>query len=335
MAGERRFMRMKKFLSPALVLFFLSPVIGELLSGSAPPAEFFNPLGLIILSVLYGGGAILARELTHRWGKGWLTLLILGAAYGIAEEGLMCKSFFDPGWMDLGILGSYGRWLGVNWVWCLELTIYHAIFSIAIPIMLVTLMFPSRREQTWIGKRKLCIVFGGWIANAVFIFIFIGKYRPPAVHYLVTMAIVVTLCILAWRLPCPRLASFAGRNRPAHTFWVLLTGFLTTLVFFIFLAWMLPNTPTHPLLTMLFMLGEVVLVSWVILKLSGGGLAWSNKHQLALASGGLIFFVLLAPMQELDKNRPDNTTGMTIVGLAIAIFLFGLMKHIRRVENRI
>jgi hypothetical protein len=86
---------------------------------------------------------------------------------------------------------------------------------------------------------------------------------------------------------------------------------------------------------MLFMLGEVVLVSWVILKLSGGGLAWSNKHQLALASGGLIFFVLLAPMQELDKNRPDNTTGMTIVGLAIAIFLFGLMKHIRRVENRI
>ena len=334
MAGEERFMRVKMFSSPAFVLFFLSPVIGELLSGSAPPAEFFNPLGLIILSVLYGGGAILARELTHRWGKSWLTLLILGAAYGIAEEGLMCKSFFDPNWMDLGILGSYGRWLGVNWVWCLELTIYHAIFSIAIPIMLVTLMFSSRREQTWISKRKLYIVFGGWIANAVFIFVFIGKYRPPAVQYLATLAIVVALCLLAWRLPCPRFTSFTGRNRPAHPFWFLLTAFLATFVFF-FLFWMLPNTPTPPLLTMLFMLGEVALVGWVMLKLSGGGLAWSNEHKLALASGGLIFFILLAPMQELDKNRPDNTTGMTIVSLATVIFLLGLMKHIKRVKNKI
>jgi len=335
MAGERRFKRMKKLLSPAFVLFFLSPVIGELLSGSAPPVEFFNPIGLMILSVLYGGGAILVRELTHRWGKSWPTLLILGAAYGIAEEGLMCKSFFDPGWMDLGILGSYGRWLGVNWVWCLQLTIYHAAFSMAIPIMLVSLMFPSRREQAWMSKPKLCVMFGVWMADAVFIFIFIGKYRPPAVHYLVTMAIIVALCILAWRLPRPRLASFVGTGRPAHPFWFLLTGFLATLVFFIFLAWMLPNTPTHPLLTMILILGEVVLVGWVILKLSGGGLAWSSKHQLALASGGLIFFILLAPMQELDKNRPDNTTGMTIVGLAVAIFLFWLMKHIQRIENRI
>jgi hypothetical protein len=69
---------MKRFLSPAIVLLFLSPIIGELLSGSAPPAEFFNPLGFIMLTILYGGGAILVRELTYRWGKGWPTLLILG-----------------------------------------------------------------------------------------------------------------------------------------------------------------------------------------------------------------------------------------------------------------
>ena len=125
----------KAILSPALVLLFLSPMIAELLSGSAPPAEFFNPVGFALLTVLYGGGAILARELMHRWGKGWLTLLVLGAAYGIAEEGLMCKSFFDPNWQDVGILGSYGRWVGVNWVWSLQLTIFHAAFSIAIPVL--------------------------------------------------------------------------------------------------------------------------------------------------------------------------------------------------------
>jgi len=88
--------RKQAHFSPAMVLLFLSPMIGELLSGSAPPAEFFHPLPFVLLVILYGVGAILARQLMVGWGKGWLTLLILGVAYGIAEEGLMCKSFYAP-----------------------------------------------------------------------------------------------------------------------------------------------------------------------------------------------------------------------------------------------
>jgi len=42
---------MQKRVPPALVLFFLSPVIAKLLSGSSPPAEFFQPFGLLVLSV--------------------------------------------------------------------------------------------------------------------------------------------------------------------------------------------------------------------------------------------------------------------------------------------
>jgi len=70
-----------------------------------------------LLASLYGSGAIIVRELKVRWKKNYVSMFILGAAYGIIEEGLMVKSFFDPNWMNLGILGSYGRWLGVNWVW--------------------------------------------------------------------------------------------------------------------------------------------------------------------------------------------------------------------------
>jgi len=102
---------------PIITLVLLSPVIAELLSGSAPPLEFFHPFGFIVLVGLYGGGVLIVRELCIKWGKGWGSILLLGAAYGIIEEGLAVKSFFDPNWMDLGILGTYGRWLGVNWVW--------------------------------------------------------------------------------------------------------------------------------------------------------------------------------------------------------------------------
>ncbi|MCD6244170.1 MAG: hypothetical protein J7J65_02910 [Candidatus Korarchaeota archaeon] len=52
------------------------------------------------------------------------------AAYGIVEEGVMTRSFFCPTWPDLGILAEYGRWIGVNWVWAIQLTIFHAVFSI-------------------------------------------------------------------------------------------------------------------------------------------------------------------------------------------------------------
>jgi hypothetical protein len=104
-------------ISPAIALFFLSPAIAELLSGSAPPMEFFNPISFLLLSSLYGSGALVVRELKTRWNKGYVSMLILGVAYGVIEEALMVKSFFDPNWIDLGVLGVYGRWQGVNWVW--------------------------------------------------------------------------------------------------------------------------------------------------------------------------------------------------------------------------
>jgi hypothetical protein len=149
-------------ISPVWVLFFLAPAIGELLSGSAPPAEFFNPISLLLLSCLYGSGALLARELKVRWNKGYVSLFILGAAYGVIEEGLMVKTFFDPGWMDLGILGVYGRWYDVNWVWAEWLTIYHAIFSIVIPITLTELAFPDLRMSQPATRR---LGGGGHVGN--------------------------------------------------------------------------------------------------------------------------------------------------------------------------
>jgi hypothetical protein len=51
-------------------------MVGELLSGSAPPAEFFTPFGFTVMTLLYGGGALTARELKVRWGKGMGSLLL-------------------------------------------------------------------------------------------------------------------------------------------------------------------------------------------------------------------------------------------------------------------
>jgi len=319
---------MRKRLPPGLVLFLLAPAIGELLSSSSPPAEFFRPLGFAMLSVLYGGGALLARELVVRWGRSVPSLILLGAAYGIAEEGLMCKSFFDPNWMDVGLLGAYGRWLGVNWVWTFELTIYHAVFSILIPVTLVRLLYPDRRDEPWIGQRGLTIMAVLWFLNGVLIFFAISAYRPPWIHLAVSSVAVTGLCVVARQWP--RITASAGQEGRAWRPWRLAVfTFLATVSFFA-LAWAVPQSGIHPwivILLMLLLTAGVTRFAWRMSSRSG----FADRHKLALVSGALGFFILImAPIREWAPDQPDNPRGMALVGLMTLVFLFWLSRRIRR-----
>jgi hypothetical protein len=318
---------MRKVLPP-LVLFFLSPAIGELLSGSSPPVEFFTPPVIIILCVLYGGGAIMVREAVIRWHKGWPGLLALGAAYGIIEEGLIVKSFFDPAWQDIGILGSYGRWAGVNWVWSLELTVYHAVISIAIPILLTELLFPAVRHDSWVGKKLLIVIGVLFVLDGVVGYFFLTKYRPGPVQYWLAFAVVVALVLIARRLP-PGLfpPKIIVEKKPV---WFWLIGFLATVAFFI-IAWALPNVIPAPPVVILLLVCLVILVFWLVLRLSGNGASWRDTHHLALAAGALTVFILISFVQELtNETRADNTAGMAVVGLVALFFLVWLYWKTRK-----
>ena len=78
-----------KRLPPAWFLFFFAPLTAEYVSGSSP---YLNPFVLVANLLLYGAGTLLIRELRVRWGKGWLAVFILAAAYMVAEEGLMLNT---------------------------------------------------------------------------------------------------------------------------------------------------------------------------------------------------------------------------------------------------
>jgi len=310
-------------LRPTIALFILSPMIAELLSGSSPPLEFFNPIVFLLLASLYGSGAIIIRELTRRWGKGWPSILLLGAAYGIVEEGLMVKSFFDPNWMDLGILGTYGRWLGVNWVWAEWLTIYHSIFSIAIPILIVDLIYPSYKETNRVGNRALMSFFILLSFIVLFGHIFLTSYPLSFEQIFGSIIIIALLVYIARRFPVLK----AGKNRINASAWLFwLIGFFMTLTFFITFG-ALPHIIPFPLLTMV--IGAIVIMgfSLFIVRLSRRGI--SDMHSYGLVSGALSFFVILAPIQEMDKNRMDNPAGMTLVGLAFFLFLILIGMKVR------
>jgi len=149
---------------PILLLLLLTPGIPEYLSSSSPlNAIVLNP-PMFLLQVLaniglYGSGAILIHDARVRWNKGWWTVLLLGAAYGILEEGVALSTLFDPKAGPVGQLGSYGRWLGVNWVWAAGIVPFHAIFSVSIPLLLLGLALPETKTRTLLSGRRTVAVF--------------------------------------------------------------------------------------------------------------------------------------------------------------------------------
>ena len=316
---------------PALALFLLSPIIGELLSGSAPPAEFFTPFGFTVMTLLYGGGALTARELKVRWGKGMGSLLLLGAAYAVLEEGLMVASFQNPHWMDLGVLGVFGRWLGVNWVWAVELTAYHFIVSIAVPVMLTELAYPEAKGEPWLRGRWLWIVPGLLLADVVFglfTFSIVTGFWPPLPQYAFMVLVTISFILLARRLP----SDWAKRGikpmrRPSFYALVTLAGAFACGAIF----WILPNALAFPFAPVFVILLGAATVIGLIMFLAGYD--WNHStamHRYGIVVGALALLILFAFFQELDASRLDDTSGMSLVGFA---FLIGLLLLKRKLEK--
>src|SRR5262245_38659090 len=96
-------------LLPAVVLVGMAFLVAELLPGSAPITQ---PLLWPFLLLIYGPGALLIRESVRRLDRGWASILLLGAAYGLVEEGLALQSLFNP---SLNSAADWGaRVFGVN-----------------------------------------------------------------------------------------------------------------------------------------------------------------------------------------------------------------------------
>ena len=303
---------------PLLALLLLSPVIAEMLSGSTPPLEWLNPVAALLLIWLYGAGVLVMRETAVRWKTGWPSILLLGAAYGIIEEGLAVKSFFDPAWMDLGTLGWYGRWLDVNWVWAVWLTLYHAVVSIAIPIFLMEWIWPRVRGQPLTGRRGYITAIALLAGATIFINILLTPYRPSVWHLLGAFAVVVFLVwaakkyagVLWSRLPC--------RKAPASPRVYALAGFAFLMGSFLLYGGG-PSFGVVPFITVLE--GAAVLVGVMLLvRRTSDDPRWA-RQRFAFVAGCVGFLIVLSAFLELAGNR-----GMGIAGAAFAFLLVHLYR---------
>ena len=138
----------------------------------------FNPLLFLIFLAqnvgFYGSGVLLIREAQIRWHKGWATILLLGAAYGILEEGITTEVLFNPHVSSAGGLATYGHSFGVNWInVAILVPIVHPLYSISMPILLFGLIYPNLKGTSLVSRRGIAATFVIWgvdvAASAVFV----------------------------------------------------------------------------------------------------------------------------------------------------------------------
>lgn len=130
---------------PGVTLLLLAPTLGELVSGHQTLFEFLNPVSFLVTALPYGFGALVCRELTVRWRKGWLCLVLLALAFGIYEEAIVARSFWDPKWSELGALGDYSYRGGVTWTYAAVLLHFHVTISIVSSVLVAHLIHPNER----------------------------------------------------------------------------------------------------------------------------------------------------------------------------------------------
>ena len=321
--------RMSEKTRAALILLLLSPMIGEMLSGSSPPLEFFHPFSLALLLGMYGTGALLVRELAVIWRKGWASILSLGASYGIIEEGIAVKSFFDPGWQDLGTLAEYGRYVDVNWVWAFWLTVYHSSVSIALPILIIGLLFPRTKGERLLSRRALHIVAAVFVADIVFcipVFADLQGYFPPPAQYAGAFLASALLIWFAWKVPGDLVRARTPRPVwPARRFVILGAGFVLA-------SFVISGSAPESVPPVVMILLLLAVCAAVLFLLQGRlGEAGNARHRACFALGMMAFFIVLAPIQEIFNGM----TGMTAVGVAFALFAVYLVRQATRLENKL
>ena len=130
--------------------------------------------GILVLGPLYGGPALLLREVARRTGRGWPSMLLLATAFGLIECGVVDQSLFTDSYRDIPDWGhalhaTYVAPLGVGAYYAQSFVLGHIIYSFCAPIALVEAVQPSAARTPWLGRRGMGVVALLYLAAAALV----------------------------------------------------------------------------------------------------------------------------------------------------------------------
>jgi len=315
--------------APAVGLFLLAPLVAEFLLGNLPITML---PGLVLLAPLYGGGALLVREIVRRTGRGVPTMLVLGVAYGLLEEGIGTQSLFNPNYAGVHLLvDGFVPALGIAGPWTVFVLTLHAVFSVTAPIVVVESLVPDRARTPWLGRVGVtvaAVLFVAGLAGTFALSLGMDPFLAPVTSLVVVVVLAALLVALALRLP--RAVRTAGPVPPA---WAVLVGGLVAGA-----AFMLAQGLSGNAAMVLTLLVEAALAT-VAIRLSARD-GWSDRHTLALGAAALLTYAWHAfPQGSIVPVSPtvDLVGNAVFAAGAVVLLIMAARRTARpvRVENEV
>jgi hypothetical protein len=306
-----------------ICLVVLAPLIAELAWGST---RFTEAWALLLFGPGYAGAALLIREVVRRRGLGWASVLLFGAAYGLAEEGLALQSLTSTGMYPIADWAP--RVAGINTAYTVMVLPYHAVFSIALPILLVDLLFPAHRRSPYLRTRSLicsalALILGLGLMRLIAAFKDPG-YQVPLPAAAAIVGLIAGFVWLALRRPAN--AAPLTRWHPPSPTVVALCG-AAAVVLYLGLLIPMPGAThsayTHGGYQWLPLLAVPIAAAAATLALRPLARAdWTDAHRAALLGGALVAHTVIGLMTY--PHTTIDRTGLVVLGLleaATAILL--------------
>jgi hypothetical protein len=278
-------------IGPALLLVALAPIVAEFLLGDFTIKSL--PIAIVLMP-LYGCGALLIREIARRTGRGWPTMILLGVAYALAEEGVLTQSLFNPNYVGQRLLDyGYSAALGTSLNWSLFVLSIHVVWSVATPILIAEGIAADRRTQPWLKRVGLVITTLLFILGCVTTARFSLQQSPFVASRLqfVATGVLVLLAIGAAFAFRPHVKDDVETHAAPKSWWVAVFAWLTSMVFVA--AEPFARGRGMPAFVPLLSRLACEIVAIVLIARWSRRHGWGPMHYLAIATGTVITYALL------------------------------------------
>lgn len=309
-----------------LSLVFLSPLLAESLSGYDNTTG--NPIllafGLLFFAPLYGVPALLIRETARRLGLGWPSMVLLAAAFGIIEAGVIDQSMFMSSYRDVDYwdeirMPTLIASLDVSAGMALSFVIGHVVWSFCVPIAMMESLSIRRRHTPWLRWPWWFVAAGLYLVSAWFInrdHLKTEADQATTAQWGIALAVATALIVVAvlLRYRRRRMATEMRIPRP-----LVLAG-LSLVIALGYQA--LPENWTAFALRV----GILVTAGWLLVR-AARSRRWTQQHLAAAAAGPLLSAAMLAflitPLGEVPALQKYGHNVVFLLGVALLLALAG------------
>ncbi|PGH46345.1 hypothetical protein COO58_04650 [Micromonospora sp. WMMA1996] len=287
---------LRRRLAPAVALLLLAPWTAECSWGGFTLTGM--PFVVLVLAPMYGGAALLIRETARRLGLGWPGIVLLAAAFGVVQAGLVDQSLFNPGFLDdtqfadtrSAAEATLVPGLGFSARQAVDYVGNHVALTICASIALVeSYLGAGRRSRPWLGRPGLVAAALLWLGGSLLVFADDGGRKgflaaPLQLAFATGLALALVTAALLRRRYAGRRHADAGRpptdaGPPAapHPVWPALVVLVTYVG-----AGIVPGWPGVGLAAALAAVTAVLLMRWS--RRPG----WGQRQVLAAGSASLV-----------------------------------------------